>query len=53
MLMHPSIHIVITVEQEAIEMLCTTVGFLAVCWVCVKAISLLPKKEPNEPKQPT
>jgi hypothetical protein len=46
--------ITIHVTQEAIELICATVGFLAMCWVGVKALAALPKKEPNAtPQQPT
>jgi hypothetical protein len=40
--------ITIHVTQEAIEIICATVGFITMCWVGVKALAMLPKKESNE-----
>jgi hypothetical protein len=40
--------ITVHVTEEAIKLLCSTVGFIAVCWVAVKALAVLPKKESNE-----
>jgi hypothetical protein len=47
-MLQPDLHITIHVTEEAIRLLCGTVGFIAMCWVAVKAIQILPKKEPHE-----
>ena len=40
-MMHPSIHIVITADQESLELVALTIAFLATVWFMSKAMGYL------------
>lgn len=52
-MLQPDLHISIYVTEETIKLICTTVAFIAMCWVAVKAIQAVPKKDSNDRSNPS